>query len=123
MSNTPQNNRQLVISLLETVQVNSKTVPYAYASYKGNAKTYIVWLQTDMGNSMSADDAFQDCAEYFDVTVYSNKDYVDIVDKVIQKFVAKDEITFQPSRCSEDLYDEDTGMYHKTLCFAIYKHF
>ena len=122
MADTPKNNRQKVIDLLSTVKVNKKAVPFAYAQYDGDAKTYIVWLQTDLGNTMSADDKFQDCAEYFDITVYSNKDYIDIVDTIISTFDI-DQVTFQPSRCSEDLYDADTRMYHKTLCFAFYKHF
>lgn len=117
-----QNNRQKVIEILESIKYKGKAVPFAYAQYEGDAKTYIVWLQTDMGNAFSADDRFQDCAEYFDITVYSNKDYIDIVDDIISKFDTT-EITFQPSRCSEDLFDADTRMYHKTLCFAFYKHF
>ena len=27
--------------------------------------------------------------------------------------------TWQPSRDSRDFYEDDTGYYHKTLCFAI----
>lgn len=115
-----ENNRTKIISLLNTIK-NLTSVPFEYGYYTGNAKTYIVWLQTDMGNSMSADDGLQICAEYFDVSIYSNKDYESLLETVVSKFTEDEEVTFQPSRCSEDLFDEDTKMFHKTLCFAVYK--
>ena len=54
----------------------------------------------------------------FTLVHYKKGNYFNIVEAV--KGIMKDNgFIWQPSRTSEDMYEDDTGYFHKTLCFAI----
>ena len=100
--------------------VNSKVIPVEFLRYTGNSTTYITFMESDKDNSFSGDDELLGYVSYYDIDIYSKGNYLEIIEKV--KEVLKDNgWTYQPSRDSGDLYEDDTGYYHKTLCFAITK--
>lgn len=100
--------------------VNSKVIPVEFLRYTGDKTTYITFMESDKDNSFSGDDELLGYVTYYDFDIYSKGNYLDIIEKV--KEVLKDNgWTWQPSRDSGDLYEDDTGYYHKTLCFAITK--
>ena len=55
---------------------------------------------------------------YYDFNIYSKGNYFKIVEEV-KKIMKTNGFMWQPSMSSEDIYEEDVGYYHKTLCFAI----
>ena len=104
-------------SLLTDFKVDKATIPAAYLFYEGHAESYIVWSQIDTGNSYSTDDDIAGVVAYYDFDIYSKKNYIAIAEALKLKLKLAG-WTWQPNRDSQDLYDVDTGYYHKTFCFA-----
>ena len=52
--------------------------------------------------------------------VYSKGNYTKIIEGIKQLMKANG-FMWQPSRTSPDMYETETGYFHKTLCFAIYR--
>lgn len=94
------------------------SVPVWFLRYNGNETTYIVYSQTDADNSLSADDELTNYVDYYDFDIYSKGNYLKIV-KSVKEILKDNGFVWQPSRSSGDLYEAETGYYHKTLCFAI----
>jgi len=109
-------------SLIETIftdfQVNGQNIPVSFLRYTGKSTTYITYQLTDMDNSFSGDDELLGYIDYYDFDIYSKGNYFPIVESV-KKILKQNGFMFQPSRSSGDLYEPDTGYFHKTLCFAI----
>lgn len=103
--------------ILTDLVVDGNTIAFDYMFYDGHGEDYIVYLQYDKDNSYSTDDEIAGYVEYFDIDIYSQCNYIGIVDEVKKRFKAYG-WTYQPRRDSPDMYDPDTRYYHKTLCFA-----
>lgn len=102
---------------LTALRVNNKPVEFAYLFYNGNADEYIVYSQSDTMNSYAGDDDIQGVVAVYDFDIYSKKNFGALATALRAKLKA-DNWTWQPNRDSADLYDTDTGFYHKTICFA-----
>ena len=98
-------------------KVNNVTIPVKYLFYEGHDDAYIVYSQVDTRNSYSADDNIEGVVAVYDFDIYSKSNYVAIAEAVKQK-LKQNNWTWQPNRDSPDLYEVDTGYYHKTFCFA-----
>lgn len=105
-------------SIFKGFAVNGKQIPVSYMVYKGNETTYITYMETDKSNSFSADNEIQGYITFYDFDVYSKGNYLAVV-TAVRKLMKENGWTWQPSRDSPDMYENDTGYYHKTLCFAI----
>ena len=80
----------------------------------------MVYGQMDADASLSGDDELIGYVDYYDFDVYARGNYLDIVESVRDKLEANG-FVWQPSRSSADMFETDTGYYHKTLNFAILK--
>ena len=98
-------------------KVDGESIDLAYLFYQGHADKYIVYSQVDARNSYSADDNIEGVVAVYDFDIYSKSNYVAIVE-AIKSLLNKNNWTWQPNRDSPDLYEVDTGYYHKTVCFA-----
>lgn len=118
--------KKLIKSIFENFMVGDNPVPISFLFYDGDSQDYVTYMQTDIDNSMSCDDELVGYVEYYDFDVYTHKnglfggDYTDIVES-IKKLLKENGFVWQPSRSSADMYETDTGYYHKTLNFAILK--
>lgn len=97
--------------------VGGVSIPVAFLRYTGKATTYITYQEIQDDTSFSADDDLQAYVTYYDFDIYSKGNYLNIIESVKEILKANDWI-WQPSMTSQDLYEDDTGYYHKTLCFA-----
>lgn len=93
-------------------------VPVSFLHYDGNKTAYVVYMQTDIDNTFSGDDELLNYVAYYDFDVYSKGNYFSIIEGV-KNILTDNGFVWQPSRDSADMYEADTGYYHKTLCFAI----
>ncbi len=93
-------------------------VPVSFLRYDGNATAYVTYQQTDIDNTLSADDALINYVDYYDFDIYSKGNYFPIIEGV-KNILTDNGFRWMPTRSSGDLYEDDTGYYHKTLCFAI----
>jgi len=97
--------------------VGGVNIPVSFIRYTGKSTTYITYQEIQEDTSFSADDDLQAYVTYYDFDIYSKSNYLNIIESV--KKVLKDNgWEWQPSMTSQDLYEDDTGYYHKTLCFA-----
>ena len=117
--------RTLITTIFANFTVDQKKIPVSFMRYKGKETTYVTWMQYDMDNSYAGDNELLGYVGYYDFDVYSSgKDpnfkgnYTNIIEAIKEKM--KDNgFMFQPSRCSPDFFEDETGYYHKTLSFAI----
>lgn len=109
---------ELIETIFDGFKVNDVDIPVKFLRYNGNKTTYITYMQVNANDSLSADDRLINYVEYYDFDIYSKGDYTDIVAAVKQK-LEENNFRWRPSWSSADLYEDDTGYYHKTLNFAI----
>lgn len=92
-------------------------VPVCYLKYTGNEKAYITYQEIQTNDDFDAEDDMQYIKHVYDFDVYSKTDYTKVVKELKQKL--KDNgWTWLPDNSSSDMYEDDTGYYHKTLCFS-----
>lgn len=108
----------LIEQLFTDFQVGGVTIPVSFLRYDGKSTTYVVYQQTDKNNSLAADDALLNYIEFYDFNVYSTGNYNPVIAE-IKRLMLANGFSWQPSRDSGDMYENDTGYYHKTICFAI----
>lgn len=109
---------ELIETLFKDFTVDGVSVPVSFLYYKGHGEPYITYMQTDADSSYSGDDELLGYADYYDFDIYSKGDYANIV-KSVKALLKANDFVWQPSRSSADMFETDTGYYHKTLCFAI----
>lgn len=109
---------ELIETLFKDFTVDGVSVPVSFLFYEGHGEPYITYMQTDADSSYSGDDELLGYADYYDFDIYSKGDYTNIV-KSVKALLKANDFVWQPSRTSPDMYETDTGYYHKTLCFAI----
>ena len=93
-------------------------VPVAFGFYEGHGEPYIVYSEMSMSNSLTADGELLGYVSLYDFDVYSQGDYSQII-KDVKALLKNAGFVWQPSMSSGDIYDHETGYFHKTLCFAI----
>ena len=110
----------LIETIFKDFTVNQKAIPVKFLHYEGHGEPYVVYGQMDADASLSGDDELIGYVDYYDFDVYARGNYLDIVESVRDKLEANG-FVWQPSRSSADMFETDTGYYHKTLNFAILK--
>lgn len=109
---------ELIERLFDGFTVDGDEIPVVFLYYDGHSDTYITYMSTDADNSYSADDWVEGYIEYYDFDFFSKGDYTNVITQA-KKILEDGGFIYQPSRNSSDMYETDTGYYHKTLCFAI----
>lgn len=108
----------LIESLFQDFEVNGVSIPVSFMFYEGHANTFITYQEESIDNTFSGDNSLLGYVDYYDIDIFSTGNYLEVAEAVIT-LLESGGFTWQPSRSSGDLYDEDTNMYHKTLSFAI----
>lgn len=109
--------RSDIVDAFQNFTVGGVSVPVKFLYYLGHGEPYVVYGETNINNTLSGDDGILDYVVYYDFDVYSKGNYDAICEKVIETNETIG-FTWVPSGSSADLYDPDTGYYHKTLQFA-----
>ncbi len=111
---------KLIEEIFKDFKVEGESIPVAFLRYEGHDEPYITYMQTYADNSYSADDEIEGFVGYYDFDIYSKGNYLSIIKAVKEKMQAAG-FKWQPSQSSEDMFETDTGYYHKTLQFAIFE--
>jgi len=106
--------------IFQNFSVNGESVPVKFLHYEGHGEPYVVYMETEDNDSLTADDDLQAYVTYYDFDVYSRGNYTAVINAVKSALINHDWV-WQVSRTSEDMFETDTGYYHKTLCFATFK--
>ena len=107
-------NEELKLILGKNLIVSGKQVPIAHLRYKGNSKSFVIWTITGETPALSANDEDLCSVCSVDVDIFSDGNYLDIVKEIKQKMKNNDWIWVEDS---EEMYEEDTELYHKTCSF------
>ena len=111
---------EIIESCLSNFTVDEVQIPVSFMFYEGHGQPYVVYMQQDANNSYSGDDELIGYVEYYDFDVYSKGNYGKIVES-LKAILKANGFIWQPSRSSMDLFETETGYYHKTLNFAFLK--
>lgn len=108
------NEYELLNNIFKDFKVEDKTVPVSYLKYEGKEKTYITYTFTDDRPKLFADNKELGSVISIDIDIFSDRNFIAIVNKV--KEVMEDNDFIRISN-SPDMYEDDTGLYHKTIEF------
>jgi len=111
---------ELIESIFSNFIVDGVEIPVSYMFYEGHGEPYVVYMQQDADGSLTGDDDLLGYVDYYDFDVYSKGNYLSIIES-LKAILKANNFVWQPSRSSQDFYETDTGYYHKTLNFAIFK--
>ena len=111
---------ELIESIFENFTVDGVEIPVSFLFYEGHGESYVTYMQQDADGSISGDDDLIGYVDYYDFDVYSKGNYSNIIES-LKSLLKNNGFVWQPSRTSQDFYETDTGYYHKTLNFAIFK--
>lgn len=111
---------ELIETIFANFTVDNVKIPVLFLRYQGHGEPYVIYRQIDADNSFAGDDDLLGYVEYYDFDVYSKGNYQAIVSEV-KRILEENHFRFQPSRSSGDMFETDTGYYHKTLNFGYQK--
>ncbi len=101
--------------ILEEFKVGNKKIPFKFLRYKGKSKTYITYMEIDNNPILNGDDKPIYSASSFDFDIYSDGNYLSIVSELKKVMLEHDFVWVEDS---PDMFEEETGLYHKTITFA-----
>lgn len=111
---------ELIQEIFRNFTVGGVGIPVKFLRYEGHDEPYVVYQQIDADDSLSGDDDLIGYVDYYDFDVYSKGNYFPIIERV-KEILKQNGFVWQPSRSSGDMFEVETGYYHKTLCFAYLK--
>ena len=103
-------------TLFENFTVNGEVIPVARLKYTGKATKYVVYTEIDRVAGLYADNEDVDSVGVYDFDIYcKNSSFTAILKALKQKLKIAG---YQWQGDSPDMYEEDTGYFHKTTTFA-----
>lgn len=108
----------LIEKIFADFKVDNKKIPVSFINYTGKETTYITYQSINNNGTLAGDDEILGYVDYYDFDIYTKGNYFKIV-RELKRILKDNGFMWQPSMSSEDDFEEDTGYYHKTLCFAI----
>lgn len=108
---------ELIESIFQDFTVDGVSIPVTFLRYQGHGEPYVTYMQEDADKSLSGDDELIGYVDYYDFDVYSKGNFMSLIESVKQ-ILKENGFVWQPSRSSQDMFENDTGYYHKTLNFA-----
>lgn len=109
---------ETIETIFQDFTVNGQLIPVSFVRYFGKSTTYITYQLENQDGALGGDDKVIGNIDYYDFDIYSKSNYLAIIESVKEK-LTQNGFTWQPNRSSGDLYEDDTGYYHRTLSFAI----
>lgn len=112
--------KELIERIFQNFVVDNVLIPVSMLKYQGHGEPYVVWMQEDADGSFSGDDHLMGYIDYYDFDIYSKGNIENIIERV-KEILTANGFVWQASRSSSDMYEPDTGYYHKTLNFAVHR--
>lgn len=104
-------------TLFSGFTVEGLTIPVEYLFYEGHGEPYVVYGEVDKDNTYAAEDEIAGYVVYYDFDIYSTGNYFNIA-RAVKRILKEGGFTYEPSRDSPQMRDNDTGYYHQSFCFA-----
>lgn len=103
--------------LFANFTVDGIEIPFAFLNYKGNKETYVTYTQISIDNTFNTDDELDAYIVNYDFDIYTKGNYLKIIE-AIKEILEANGWDWQPMNDSPDMYESDTGYFHKTICFS-----
>lgn len=107
-------NEEVKSILGNEIIVDKVKIPVGHLKYKGNKKNFITWKLLDETPELCANDDDLCSVCPLDIDIYSDKNYLNVLKK-IKKMMKENDWVW--SGDSQEMLDDDTGLYHKTCSF------
>lgn len=101
-------------NIFKNFKVDGKSIPVEHLRYKGKSKTFVTWTLLNEEPALSGGDKCLYSVCPIDVDIYSDGNYLDILEE-IKKLMINSEWIWTGD--SEEMYEDDTGLYHRTSSF------
>lgn len=101
--------------ILSEFSVDGNKIPYDFIRYRGDSKTYITYQEIDNEPALIGDDIPLYSASIIDFDIYSDGNFLRMVSELKKVMLENNFIWIEDS---QDMYEEDTRLYHKTITFA-----
>ena len=108
------NEYELMKSMFDNFKVDGKEIPVDYLKYKGKSKTYVTYTFINDDPELFAEDKEVASIITLDIDIFSDRNYL-AIETAIKDLM--EENNFIRTGNSPDMYEEDTGLYHKTIEF------
>lgn len=108
---------ELIETIFADFKVDNVDIPVSFLRYDGNKTTYVTYQAINVDETLNSDDELQAYVEYYDFDIYSKGNYFGIINS-LKEILKNNGFKWQPTMSSGDLYEDDTGYYHRTLCFS-----
>ena len=108
------NDYKLLKRIFTNFIVDGNEIPVEYLKYKGKSKTYVTYTFTGDDPKLFGENKEIGSVISIDIDIYSDGNYLAIQDEIERIMEDND---FIRSGCSLDMYEEDTGLFHKTIEF------
>lgn len=108
---------KVIESIFKDFTVNGVEIPVSFLKYTGEKETYVTYQEVFADTTYSGDDELLAYVDYYDFDIYSKGNYFEIVSSIKEK-LKQNGFEWQPSNSSADMYESDTGYFHKTLNFS-----
>ena len=107
-------NEEIKLILGENLAVNGEEIPVAHLRYEGSSNKFVTWTITGEAPALSANDEDLCSICSLDIDIFSEGNYLDIKKEIKQRMKNNDWVWVEDS---EEMYEEDTGLYHQTCTF------
>lgn len=105
-----------ILEIFKDFEVDGVKIPVKFLKHKGNEETYITFTGLGESPAHNYDDECKYTSTQFDFDIYTKCNYLNILKAVKQKLK---ENNFNWIEDSNDMYEEDTGYFHKVTTFEI----
>ena len=101
--------------IFKNFTVDEIKIPIAFIRYTGKKETYITYQSIGNNPVLSSDDNTKYSSDTIDIDIYTKGNYLKIMKEIKNKMLANDFVWVEDS---PDMFETDTGYYHKTISFA-----
>lgn len=101
-------------TIFENFIVDGIKIPIAFIKYFGKSETYLTYQSIGNDPTLASDDITKYSLDAIDIDIYTKGNYLKIIKEIKNKMLEND---FVWDGDSPDMYEQDTGYYHKTISF------
>ena len=100
-----------IFDIMCLLVVDGVEIPVEWLKYKGRKRQYVVFSGLGEKPESYSDDECDYSNNQYDFDIYSDGNYLNILKEVKQRLEANG---WEWVEDSPDMYEDDTGLYHKT---------
>ena len=108
---------ELIELIFKDFKVDGVDIPVIYMHYMGHGEPYVIYMGVYADNVLRADDGLIGYADYYDFDVYAKGNFTKIIEQV-RTLLEENGFVWRPDRSARDMFEPDTGYYHRTLNFS-----